>query len=703
MAPFVIGSAKGSTPVQHLGDTVPGILTFACGHAVLDPLTGAPVQFVDEAAPARQFLLDDVATPWHSVEHQWGSGHVMTDRGSARWHTPAELRVADDGAVEAVHTPLTGLRVEIRRHAREGLLFERYTVVNTTGEPLTITGLGVQTPFADLYDGAEASLEHAVHAHLFTGGTWAWALAQPMSGEGRCLGLIVRDGAVRAYSVESRNHNSQSNARGHLVLLVTDHARNPKAFGGQPVLRLGPGESTTVAWELGWYDTVEDFTAATRPPAVLSAYAAEIGEPILVEASSVSSPDPDMTVEREAAGLHRVRASRHGSYRLDVGDGARTEVLFHLPLEEVVRRRVAYITRYQRARERPGLLRHAFVPVDTRTGLTQATNGWADWSDGSERIAMPLLLQAAVAHGLADAAETDPLLEGWAVFARRHLLDDTAAPRRGSQTWHTGPRLYDTPWLARFFHDRHHAHGRPDDLGLAARILERSFELGGATHLSIGLSPTTLAVCAALDADGQPGRADKLRDQLIGSARTFVAKGRQLPAHEVAYEQSMVAPLLDLLTDAHTLTGDPVFLDAVAERLPWLLAFGGPQPHARLHGIAIRHWDGYWFGANRLWGDVSPHYWSTLTAVTLLRLPATLRTDATDRLAEAILHANMANYSEDGSATCAFVMPSTVDGRAAHTADPLANDQDWHLLLWMQTQDQAAASRRPAPVRPGNG
>lgn len=79
--------------------------------------------------------------------------------------------------------------------------------------------------------------------------------------------------------------------------------------------------------------------------------------------------------------------------------------------------------------------------------------------------------------------------------------------------------------------------------------------------------------------------------------------------------------------------------------------------------------------------------------MTLLRLPATLRTDHTDRLAEAILRANMANYSEDGSATCAFVMPSTVDGRPAHTADPLANDQDWHLLLWMQAREQAMASR----------
>lgn len=149
----------------------------------------------------------------------------------------------------------------------------------------------------------------------------------------------------------------------------------------------------------------------------------------------------------------------------------------------------------------------------------------------------------------------------------------------------------------------------------------------------------------------------------MDTARQFVRLGRRLTAHEVAYEQPIVSPLLDLLVDAHTLTGDPAFQDAVAERLPWPLAFGGPQPHVCLRGIAIRHWDGYWFGAHRLWGDVFPHYWSTLTATTRLRLPATLRTEGTDRLAEAILRANMAHYREDGSATCAVVLPSTVDGR----------------------------------------
>ncbi|MEV5886851.1 hypothetical protein AB0L74_29955 [Streptomyces sp. NPDC052020] len=664
----------------------PQSLPFGTGRAVLDPVTGAPVQFLDDRAPVRRFLLDQAAAPWHSVEHQWGSGHLVTDRGAGRWLAPSELRVAG-GAVEAVHTPLPGVRVEVRRSVEGAVLRERYTVVNAADEPLAVTGLGIQAPFADWYRDARTALEGAVHAHVFTGGTWAWVLAQPMSGEGRCLGLIVREGAVRAYSVESRNHASLSDVRGHLVLQVTDHARNPEAFGGQPMLYLGPGESTAVAWELGWYDSAGEFTAATRPPAAFSAYAAETGTPIVVEAASVSSPDPEVKVEREADGRYRIEACAHGTRTLDIGDGARTEVLFHLPPEEVVRRRVAYIVRHQRATERPGLLAHAFVPVNTRTKLTSATNGWSDWSDGSERIAMPLLLQAATARGLADPEQTGPLLDGWSRFAVRHLLDETDAPRRGSQTRHLEPRLYDMPWLARFFLDRHRAHSREEDLERAARIIERRYDLGGTTHLSIDDSPTTTAVCHGLDAAGQTARADRLRDLLVDSARRFARMGRYLPAHEVNYEQAIVAPLLDLLSDTYALTGETLFHDAIQERLPWLLAFGGPQPHARLHGIAIRHWDGYWFGENRLWGDVFPHYWSTLTATALLRLPATLRTPDTDRLAETIFRANLANYHEDGSATCAFVMPSTVDGRAAHTTDPLANDQDWHLVLWLRHHD----------------
>ncbi|MQM26029.1 hypothetical protein GFD30_10670 [Glycomyces sp. NEAU-7082] len=657
-------------------------------------------------APARRFLLDTADTAWHSIEHQWGSGHLVTDRGGARWHTPAELRAVDGGTIErgtveggtieggtveggtveggteAVHPLLDGVRVEVRRWTDGAVLRERYAVVNDGDTPLRITGLGVQTPFGDLYTGAEESLDRAVHAHLFTGGTWAWALAQPMSGAGPNLGLIVREGAVRAYSIESRNPGSQSNIRGHIALLATDRARNPEAFGGQPELRVEAGDSLVLEWELGWYDTVEEFTAATDAPAQFSSFCARTGERITVTASDVTSPDA--TVERIAERTFAVSAPEHGVYTVEIDGTARTEVLFHAPLEEAVRRRIDYIVRHQIARERPGLLAHAFVPVDVRTKTTHPTNDWNDWTDGSERIAMPVLIQLAALRGWVDAEEVEPLLSGWAEFAWRHLLDGEATPTRGTQIPRL-PRLYDAPWLAQFFHDRYRLRSDAAALDKAARIVERNFALGGIEHLSIHLSETVLAIAESLDAAGGSARAEALREGIVASARHFVKAGKGLPAHEVNYEQSIVAPLVDLLIAAHAVTGEQVFHDGIAERLPWLLAFGGPQPHARLHHVAIRHWDGYWFGIERLWGDVFPHYWSTLTAATLLRLPEDLRTTETDRIADAVFRANMANYFPDGSATCAFVMPSSVDGRKAHRSDPLANDQDWHLVMWMRS------------------
>ncbi|WP_324013793.1 hypothetical protein [Microbacterium sp. JZ37] len=653
-------------------------LRLGSGRALLDAETGSPLQFVDDTAPERTYLLDG-RTPWHSLEHAWGSGHVVADTFAGRWNAPHELEM--DGDVVRAAYKVGPLVVDVERRGGD-LLQETYRFRNTSDSTIRITGLAVQTPFADLYPGALDALTRRVHAHVFTGGRWAWVAAQPMDGRGHVLGLRVTEGELWSYSVETRNANTISNARGHLVLNVTDRARNPDAFGGQPALALDAGAEYVLGWELGWHSDIASFIEATHAPAEFSALAATVGEPISIRTPCEVRAAGGVEVVTEPGGA-RITARVHGLYAIRLGDGARSEVLFHDSVADAVRKRAEFVMRYQLGRERPGLLSHAILPVDTRTRLTQLTNGWSDWTDGSERIGVAIMLQHGVARGWL-GAEVDDALDGWAGFAREHLLDDTAAPRRGSQQHHAGIRLYDSPWLARFFLLRHAHRRRAEDLELAARILERALELGIGKVLTIGFSEVAVAVASALAVAGASGRAGALRSAVVESARQYAARGADLPGHEVAYEQAIVAPLLNLLIDAHALTGDEALLEAIRERLPWLLAFGGPQPHARLGGIAIRHWDGYWFGQRRQWGDVFPHYWSALTAGVLLRLPSELRTSATDALADRILRANMANYGDDGSATCAFVMPSSVDGVPAHSADPLANDQDFHLALWMQ-------------------
>lgn len=100
--------------------------------------------------------------------------------------------------------------------------------------------LGIFTPWRDMYASAADSLARAVHAHIWPGGEHAFALAQPMDGGAPVLGLRVRAGGLRAYSIESREPRiTGSNVRGHVVLHVTDAARAPHAFGGpQPHVRM---------------------------------------------------------------------------------------------------------------------------------------------------------------------------------------------------------------------------------------------------------------------------------------------------------------------------------------------------------------------------------------------------------------------------------------------------------------------------------
>ena len=625
----------------------------------------APTAFRHASDPGRRYLLDESTETWHGPDHYWGAGFAVTSHGTGRWQTPSEIQSRADGAI-ARHRPVPGLELMVRRQIAGDRYHEVYRWRNTAREPLRITGLGVNVPIRDVYDGAAAALARSCHAHVFTGGAWSWVLAEPMAGTPPLLGAIVRTGELWAYSVESRSTVTMSDVRGHLVVHPTDHARNPEAFGGQPVLELTPGQEYVLAWELGWYEDRAEFLAATDAPAELPSLTAPVGAVL----SGITS---------HTHGIKHVEFER-------AGRRSRTAVAFLAPVRDLVEARVARILREHRPSERPAPERYAFVPVDTRTGLRQTENGWQDWTDGGERVGMAVLLQQARFRGWGVPDAIDEALRGFARFARERLIQPDGSVRRSSRPAPEMLRLYNTPWLAHFLHDQFALYGDPADLNLAARLLESSYSLGARDHLFIGQPEATVTVIATLDSRGHKARAKLLREALTGHALEFAGRGTALPAHEVSYEQSIVAPLVSLLATAYETAPDERLLTALRPALKWLRAFGGPQPHVRLRDIGIRHWDGFWFGINRQWGDTFPHYWSVLTATALRQLPQALRTEDTDRVADAIFAANLADFGPDGEATCAFVMPSCVDGRPAHRADPLANDQDWALALLLRSQ-----------------
>ncbi|MGW0845338.1 hypothetical protein ACWD26_35435 [Streptomyces sp. NPDC002787] len=650
---------------------------FGGGWAVLGA-DASPAAFEHACDPDRLYLLDESVDTWHGPDHAWGTGFAITSRGSGRWQTPYETEWRADGAT-ARHRPVPGLELTVRRQVTGDRYTESYTWTNTGDEPLRITGLGLNVPIRDVYDGAAGALARSCHAHVFTGGAWSWLLAEPMAGTPPLLGAIVRTGALWAYSIESRNSVTWSDIRGHLVVHPTDHARNPEAFGGQPVVDLAPAEEYVLAWELGWYDAREAFLAATDAPAELPSLTAPVGSALELRLAEGVALADDAVSSYTTHGIQHIDLDRDGRR-------SRTAVAFLAPIRDLAEARVARIVGEHRPHERPEPERYAFVPVDARTGLRHTENGWPDWTDGAERLGMAVLLQQARMRGWGGSGPIDEALRGFARFARERLVDSDGSVRRGSRPAPQTQRLYNTPWLAHFFHDQFVLYGDPADLDLAARLLEASYSLGARDHLLIGQPEAMTAVAASLDEQGHTGRAKRLRETLVEHALRFADRGTALPRHEVSYEQSMVAPLVTLLATAYEVAPDERLSTALGPAVRWLRAFGGPQPHVRLRDIGIRHWDGYWFGIERLWGDTFPHHWSVLTAIALRQLPEALRDDDTERVAEAIFAANLVDFTPHGLATCAFIMPSCVDGRPAHRPDPLMNDQDWALALLLRSQ-----------------
>ncbi|GAB2607200.1 hypothetical protein [Kribbella endophytica] len=622
--------------------------TFAVGAGQVEVGDDGAVSAVQHPVRGHSMLLSDGA--WHDPTHHWGKGFVITSAGSYRFDAPVFTRWRSSG-IDLLYR-LGPLELRVGRRFGERWT-ETYELRNTSAGAVEIGSLAVSTPWRDLYSSSRESLRGAVHAHVWTGGADSWVWAQPMDGSGPGLGLRLIEGELWAYSVESRDTETSSNSRGHLYLHVTDHARAPHALGGQEPVVLAPGESYRWTWQLEWFDSLADFRASWQPLVSAPVLAGLVGSSLSLElADGVSGPSS-------------VVGSEPGVEYVEVTDGkvrSRVGLLFHEPLREIVERRIRFVLDHQRPVELSDSRRFSFVPYDARTGLRLLSGGWRDWSDARERIGTALLLQEARDLGWGSRAELDEALAGYQQFVMEHLVaaDGTVAD---DSLHESRTRLYNFPWFARFLLGQ-------GDVDGAVRVLDRYYALGGDHFLAFDLGPLLRALAAVTPAE----TASRMREHLRRHAAAFIEYGDDLPPHEVNYEQSMVAPLLELLLAAYK--EGMVDLTELTRRLPWLTAFAADQPDVRLRHIPIRHWDGYWFGLLRLWGDVFPHYWSVLSAAVYLTWP----TDELQAAGEAILRANLANFHPDGSATCAFVYPSAVNNLPAHVADPLANDQDWALV-----------------------
>lgn len=682
-------AAAASAPAPHA-------LANGHFHVELDPANGSVRTLVHPAdAAAMSWVGNTANAPWQPRSLQWGLGYA--DLGPSalhrgRWEEPVQTTASAD-TLRTVYQ-VGALQVEVTRTLRDEVFTERYVFTNTGKAPLPLngehgagTGMAITAPFNDHYTDTRDVLEHRCHTHLWMGGNSAWVAALRMGGRPPHLGLVLTEGSLASYSITGRDEVTSSNTRGTFLL-------HP-ALGPLP-----PGQSVALAWTLFWHAGWDDFFARCAqhsPTFVLlqaDRYTAHVGETFNIAATGRSLAGARLTTGNAAvpltpsgAGLAaELKADKPGEIAVSLltGNGASTRLRLNVvpPLDALIEARVRFIVARQQVRDATDPLDGAFLTYDNDLNAIARHNKKRDHNEARERTGMGVLL----ARWLRTQAQRPPeVMDALTRYYRFHsarlqradgyVFDGAGLERQ---------RLYNWPWTAQLHLEMGRLTGDAACYDAFVRTLESYYAEGGDAFYAIGLP--VFDGLNALRATGRTESHARLLALFKRHGEKLAATGLAYPASEVNFEQSIVAPAAQILLELHSATGEARWLDAAKPHLALLELFNGRQPDHHLHDVAIRHWDGHWFGKLRLWGDTFPHYWSTLTALAFAHYARSGAAGYAQR-ADAIVRNNLSLFTPEGRASAAFVYPKSVNGQLAHVADPLANDQDWALVHALQLRE----------------
>ncbi|MDR3365413.1 MAG: DUF5695 domain-containing protein [Prevotellaceae bacterium] len=623
---------------------------------------------------------------WIGEEYGWGLGFFSAVSGSdtlrQRWKVPQSIQSGK------ITYALGGVTLTVTRTPDGDDLMEEYLFTNTGKQTERLFDVGIYTPFNDSYPDASTCYTSRTNAHIWAGENAAYVNATHMSGRAPHLGLVVVKGAVKSYEICERSMaKAMSNTRGVIAL-------NPEDIA------LKPGERYALSWRIFAHRGHEDFFSkalgAGSVVAQSDKYVYGVGETARATFECRRQlKNVRATVNGESAPVEQsgsryavsAPVARPGELRVELhyDNGLKThvELLAVSDEKELVKKRADFITRHQQLSSREDKRDGAYMVYDNEENKIfmndKPSVSYLDRDEGAERVGMGVFLTLYYLQRGKDEAVKSSLAR-YADFIRHRLQDSSYT------TWSTADhkgrnRAYNYPWIANLYLRMFEVTGNRQFLSDAYGTLRAMFRHFGHGFYAIDI-PVQLSL-TLLRENQMTAEADSLLSDFKKTGESYLQNGVLYPKHEVNYEQSIVAPAIITLTQLYLATGEKKFLDGATLQLPLLEAFSGLQPSFHLNGIAIRHWDGYWFGKREMWGDVFPHYWSTLSAVAY-DLYAQCTGDASYRKkAENIVRNNLCLFFEDGKASCAYLYPYKVNGVKAQFYDPYANDQDWALAYYL--------------------
>ncbi len=559
-----------------------------------------------------------------------------------------------------------------------GTVTTKITLTNTSGKPyFTNAGsIGIYFPLQDKYDSSDICMKERCHTHLFCGGNTAWIMALRMGTEAPHLGIYFTKGSICGYSIE-RDFSKMSNDRGIFIL-------HPSPMS------LNSGESTVIEWDIFPHEGKTDFQNKLKQysnylEVSADKYVLFDGETANIQINahcdinSIFINGSEHTAKNGCVSF-KFTPSETGEHKFKISAGSRQTQLRLLvmpELGELAYKRCNFIAEKQQYSGRHKNLQGAYLIYDNEE-QHMFYNRENDFNAGRERVGMAILLARYLRSSKNSRLEDS--LKKYTGFTLRELVQaDTGEVFNDAGKDNSYIRLYNYPWFALLFIELYHLWEDKSYLSIAVNIIKKHYAGGGDIHYSIEMP--VLMLTKALKEAGMNKEYEETKALFIRHADKILEIGTSYPASEVNYEQSIVAPAADILFQVYLLTKDKKYFDGGYRQMQVLELFNGIQPDYHLHEAAIRHWDGYWFGKRRMYGDTFPHYWSALTANVYLLYAVCTKNEEYMKKAQDCYRGVLSMFGADGSASCAYVYPYSINGVRADYKDEYANDQDWGLYL----------------------
>lgn len=581
-----------------------------------------------------------------------------------------------------------GIAVTIKSEIIGELVLESYTFTNTTDNDIftALQDISIYTPFNDDYKDSQTCITNRCHTHIWCGENITYIMALRMGGEPPHLGLVVTQGSIGGYSVE-RDFSKMSNDRGDFIL-------HPSPIS------LASGESFTISWTLFKHKGKTDFykQLANHCPnyirVVAENYTLFNNEKIHIEITpqfAFSKADVKIVRDNKDVDFDMVQnkiiidnePNKFGEYLYQINvKGIKTHcnILVLPQLQELTKNRCHFIAENQQCHYSKSGLDGAYLIYDNEEDHMYY-NKQNDYNGGRERVGMGILIAKYLQCNRDELLEES--LKKYIVYIERELFDkETGVVFNDYQRDNSYKRLYNYPWMSLFYLELYSLYEKNEYLINAYKILKSFYKKGGAHFYAIEI-PMERIINELSNRDMNQYKTELMK-QFEKHCEFIISKETNYPTHEVNYEQSIVAPAADLLLQMYRVTKEEKYLIGAKQQLEVLEMFNGLQPDYHMHEVAIRHWDGYWFGKKKLYGDTYPHYWSALTANVYKKFY-----DVTDNIeykkrAEASYRGVLSMIKPDGSASCAYVYPVSVNGKCAGYYDAYANDQDWGLYFMIR-------------------